>query len=148
MVVRPSLLNKSEEVKVADMQETKTLFERLGGDDGVEAAVDLFYGKVLADERLYGFFDQTDMVSQHQHMRQFLAFACGGPKAYTGRDMRSAHQRLVTAMGLNDSHFDAVVAHLVATLQELDVAPEVIGEAGMVVESVRDDVLNRPAPAA
>jgi hemoglobin len=133
---------------VANVQETTSLFERLGGDAAVGAAVEVFYGKVLADEHLKAFFAGTDMARQKQHMGRFLAFACGGPKTYTGRDMRSAHQRLVTTMGLNDSHFDAVVAHLVATLQELDVAPEVIGEAGMVVESVRDDVLNRPAPAA
>jgi hemoglobin len=133
---------------VANVQETTSLFERLGGDAAVGAAVEVFYGKVLADESIRHFFAQTDMARQKQHMGRFLTMACGGPKAYTGRDMRSAHQRLVTTMGLDDSHYDAVVAHLVATLQELGVAPEVIDAAGVVVESVRDDVLNRPAPGA
>ena len=44
----------------------------------------------------------------------------GGFNRYTGRDMRTAHARLVT-QGLNDGHFDAVIENLAATLRELGV---------------------------
>ena len=46
-------------------------------------------------------------------------------------------------MGLNDSHFDAVVENLATTLQELKVAPDLIQEVAKIAESIRDDVLNR-----
>ena len=39
-------------------------------------------------------------------------------KEIQGRDVRSAHLRLVK-QGLSDAHFDAVAGHLQATLQEL-----------------------------
>ena len=39
----------------------KTLFERVGGQDAVNAAVELFYKKVLSDYRVKHFFDKTDM---------------------------------------------------------------------------------------
>ena len=39
-----------------------TLYDKLGGPDALEAAVDLFYEKVLADERLKHFFEGTNMM--------------------------------------------------------------------------------------
>ena len=57
--------------------------------------------------------------------------------------MRAAHQRLVEEMGLNDSHFDAVMENLGATLKELGVPDELIGEAAAIAESTRSDVLGK-----
>jgi hemoglobin len=39
----------------------KTLFDRIGGQEAVNMAVDLFYKKVLADSRVNQFFKNTDM---------------------------------------------------------------------------------------
>ena len=39
-----------------------SLYDKLGGPEALEAAVDLFYEKVLADERLKGFFEGTNMM--------------------------------------------------------------------------------------
>ena len=54
----------------------------------------------------------------------FLTFALGGPKNYTGKSMTAAHQRLVNQMGMKMVHFDIVLEHLAASLQDLKV-PEV-----------------------
>ena len=35
----------------------KSLYERIGGEAAVGAAVDLFYSKVLADQKISHFFD-------------------------------------------------------------------------------------------
>jgi hemoglobin len=56
--------------------------------------------------------------------------------------MRDAHAHLVK-QGLNDSHFDAVVENLGATLKELGVADALIQEAAAIAESTRKDVLGR-----
>ena len=40
----------------------KTLFERIGGEETVSAAVETFYAKVLADERMNGYFTKSDMT--------------------------------------------------------------------------------------
>ncbi|MFN4178163.1 group I truncated hemoglobin [Phenylobacterium sp.] len=70
----------------------------------------------------------------------------GGPNAYSGADMRRGHAHLV-ARGLDDSHFDAVVENLAATLKELGVGDAEIGEVANIAESVRDDVLGRAKAA-
>lgn len=119
-----------------------SLFEQIGGAAAVDAAVDLFYRRVLSDDRISHFFDDVDMDRQRAKQKAFLTMAFGGPHNYTGKDMRAGHARLV-AMGLNDSHFDAVVENLAATLRELGVGEEQIAQVGAIAESTRNDVLNR-----
>lgn len=119
-----------------------TLFEKLGGEAAVNAAVDIFYRKVLADDSISHFFDSTDMAEQHAKQKSFLTMAFGGPNSYTGKDMRTAHAPLVER-GLNEGHFNAVAGHLQATLEELDVPQDLIGEVMTIAASTKDDVLNR-----
>jgi hemoglobin len=119
-----------------------TLYAQLGGEAAVNAAVDVFYRKVLSDDRISRFFDDVDMDRQIAKQKSFLTMAFGGPVNYTGRDMRAGHARLV-AMGLNDSHFDAVVELLGQSLAELSVPADLIAQVAAIAESTRADVLNR-----
>ena len=117
----------------------KSLYERLGGEGAVDAAVDIFYRRVLSDERIAHHFEDVDMNKQRQKQKAFLTFAFGGPVQYTGSDMRTAHAR----MKLTESDFDAVMENLAATLQSLKVPAPLIAEAAAVALSVKNDVLNR-----
>ena len=119
-----------------------TLYERLGGAPAMEAAVDIFYRKVLTDDRISRFFEDVDMERQAAKQKAFLTMVTGGPANYTGQDMRRGHAHLV-AQGLNDDHFDAVVELLAGTLTELGANAADIAEVGALANSVRDDVLNR-----
>ncbi len=118
------------------------LFERIGGRDAVNAAVDIFYKKVLCDDRISSFFESVDMDLQRRKQKAFLTYAFGGPNNYAGKDLRAGHAHLVQR-GMTDFHFDAVVEDLEATLVELAVPGELIAEVKQVAESVRDEVLNR-----
>jgi len=119
---------------------TTPLFERLGGEAAVNAAVDKFYRRVLADDRINRFFEGVDMDRQAAKQKAFLTMAFGGPNNYTGEDMRKGHAHLVEK-GLNDSHFDAVVENLGATLSEMGVSNELIGEVAAIAETTRSDIL-------
>ena len=66
----------------------------------------------------------------------------GGPRTYTGRQLRAAHGPLV-ARGLSGEHFDAVVEHLGATLKEMGVPDALIAEVEGIVATTRNDVLGR-----
>jgi hemoglobin len=119
-----------------------TLYEQLGGQPAVETAVDIFYRKVLADDRISRFFEGVDMDKQRAKQKAFLTMAFGGPHNYSGKDMREGHAHLVK-MGLNDSHVDAVIELLGGTLKELGVKDELIGQVAAIANSVRGDVLGR-----
>lgn len=115
-----------------------SIYEAIGGAAAVDAAVDIFYRKVLSDDRIDTFFDTVDMESQHAKQKAFLTVAFGGPNEYTGKDMRDAHKH----MNLTEEHFGAVVENLVATLNELSVPQEHIDSICEVCLTVKDDVLN------
>ena len=65
------------------------IFDRIGGDDTVRAAVDLFYDKVLDDPSLVGYFDGVDIPHLRVHQRAFISAALGGPEEYSGPSIRS-----------------------------------------------------------
>lgn len=117
-------------------------FIRRSAGSAVTLAVDNFYKNVLADE-LKHFFVGIDMTRQREHQKKIITYAFGGSGTYDGRGMREAHRPLVERIGLNDSHFDAVVENLAETLTELGVDKALIGEVANVAESIRDDVLCR-----
>ncbi len=119
-----------------------SVYEQLGGDAGINAAVDIFYRKVLADKYVARFFEGVDMEKQSAKQKAFLTMVTGGPNNYTGKDMREGHRHLVK-MGLDDTHVDHILCHLRSTLAELGVSQELIDTVISVADSVRDDVLDR-----
>ena len=120
-----------------------TLYDEIGGEPAVDAAVEVFYRKMMSDDRVAYFFDDVDMDRQIAKQAAFMTVVFGGPNHYTVRDMREAHEHLV-ALGLDDSHVDIVIGHLGEALRELGVDEALIERVAKLAESVRDDVLNRP----
>lgn len=118
----------------------KTLYERLGGEAAVEAAVVLFYDKVMTDPTLAPFFDGLDLGAQIKKQIAFMSMAFGGTTTYTGRDLRTAHAPLVKR-GLGEAHFDAIAGYLAETLDELGVPGDVKAEVLTLVGGTRTDVL-------
>lgn len=112
----------------------------------MDTAVDIFYRKMLSDERVSHFFDDIDMEVQAAKQKGFLTMVLGGPHNYTGLSMREGHKHLI-ARGLNDSHVDIVIEHLGDTLRELGVTDDKIAQVAALANSVRDDVLNRDPKA-
>ena len=121
-----------------------TLYDQIGGEAAVSAAVDVFYRKVLSDPALADFFDDTDMEAQAAKQKALLTVAFGGPNHYTGKDLASAHAHLVK-QGLNDDHFNAVAGHLAATLAELGVPSAISDQVMAIAASTREVVLGRAA---
>jgi hemoglobin len=114
-----------------------TIYDEIGGRDGVAVAVDTFYDHVMADDVLAPYFGATDMSRQKRHLRTFLAAAVGGPERYQGRDMGAAH----AGLRITEDAFDRVVGHLVATLTGLGVAPATIAAIGATLAPLRTRIV-------
>jgi hemoglobin len=114
-----------------------TIHDRIGGGPAVSAAVDLLYDKVSTDPSLSSFFADTDMDRLRDHQRAFITAALGGPRAYQGKGMADAH----AALAITKRDFDAVIAHLAATLAELGVPTETISQIGGKLSPFETDIV-------
>jgi hemoglobin len=94
-----------------------SLYDRLGGQEAIHAVVDDFVANVAADERINRFFASTDMARLKRLLAEQICAGAGGPCTYSGRDMRSAH----AGMGVDGSHFEALVGDLARSLDKFKV---------------------------
>ncbi len=89
--------------------EEKTIYEKLGGVEGVSKVVDQIVAKHLENENIKHYFlpmtENPEYFNQFkQHVKDFLAAGTGGGVEYKGRDMVGAHK------GLNLSEADFLSA--------------------------------------
>jgi len=116
-----------------------SLYDQVGGNTGVKAAVTVFYNRVLADETLAHWFEGIDISRLRAHQRAFLAAALGGPELFAGRDIATAH----AGMEITDEAFDTIIQHLASTLHDLGAGDELVDEVRVRLEALRPDVVSR-----
>jgi hemoglobin len=119
-----------------------SLYDELGGDAAIAAALERFYEKVLADPIVNVFFQRVDVDRVKQRQRAFLAVAFGGPGTYDGRDLRTAHAA-PRARGLGDEEYEVFMGHFRDTLEELGVPEPQVTEVMAIADTGKDDVLGR-----
>lgn len=113
------------------------LFDGIGGDAGLAAAVDVFYARVTADPEVAGYFAGIDLERLRAHQRAFLRVALDGPGVFTGRPLGPAH----AGLNITPPHFDRVVDHLAETLGDLGVEPGSVALVRQRVEALKSLVV-------
>lgn len=116
------------------------LLDRLGGVPALDAVIDSLYFRVMADDDLTDFFGGVDLRALKVHQRQFLstAFSHKAPSSDSmQKRLMKAHRRLFSK-GLNESHFDRVVGHLIEALSELLVDRCLINEVVELLSPFRE----------
>lgn len=89
------------------------LYHAFGGEAGVGRIVDGMLDGSVADPRTADIFAATDMVRLRRTLREQFCYILGGGCAYSGRDMKDAHDEL----GLQPADFGALVEHLQAAMR-------------------------------
>ena len=95
----------------------KTLYESMGGEPALRAALDHFADRVVADDRINFTFAEANMTKFKQLLFEQLCNLSGGPCKYTGRDMRTAHAKL----NINNAEFNALAEDLYISLGQVGV---------------------------
>ena len=126
----------AEEAEPA-MEQSATIYDLIGGAPAITAAVDEFYTRVLADEMLAPFFEQSDIERLKGHQRAFFTVALRGGGNYGGRTMRDAH----LGRGITDGDFDRVAMHLTETLLALGVPETLVQQVIGGVAPLRGDIV-------
>lgn len=120
-----------------------TIYEQIGGGEALEVVVEDFYGRVLADAELAGFFTGTNMTRLKGKQVEFFAAALGGPEPYTGAPMRQVHQ----GRGITMHHFALVAAHLTDSLAAAGVQAEIVDQIIAAIAPLADDIATARASA-
>ncbi|MDF5722640.1 MAG: group 1 truncated hemoglobin [Rhizonema sp. PD37] len=116
-----------------------TLFNKLGGQQGIDQIVDEFYKRIMADSTLNPFFAHTNMDKQRHQQATFFYKIFDGPDQYNGRTMETTH----TGMNLQQPHFDAIVKHLNEAVAVRGLSREDTNAVLTRVASLKDAILNR-----
>ncbi|MDD5320234.1 MAG: pyridoxamine 5'-phosphate oxidase family protein [Methylococcales bacterium] len=119
------------------------LYDRIGGDKAMEVVVNLFYQKVMQDDLVGHFFEDSDMASLRLKQKSFLSMAFGGPYQYSDAELRAIHKPLIEKYGLSDKHFNRFLEIFKETSTELNISANELQGIMEILESTRDSVLNR-----
>ncbi len=118
----------------------ETLYERLGGHDGIRAVVDDFYDRLLEDDELGSFFADADMEKLRQTQTDFLCEAAGGPETYDAEPVREAHLHIP----FTHDHIQRAIELLNESLSKFNVPEEDAAAVVQVIAEYEQDLLARP----
>ena len=115
-----------------------TLYERLGGEEKIRAVVtdiiDLHHNNDTVKAR----FAVGDKDRQIQIATEFICMGTGGPQAYTGKDMRTAH----TGMNINGEEYLAVIDDIMAALDKHGVGDREKQEVLAIAYSLKGEIMH------
>ena len=135
--------DKMLETKEPDQPKKKTMWERLGSENGVTRIVDDFVNLAAPDPKVDFFrggkFPMNDeqVVKMKRELVEQISQATGGPLKYKGPDMKKVHKD----MGITDAQFDAAAADLKKALEKNKVGAEDTKNILAAVGSYRKDIV-------
>ena len=120
----------------------KSLYERLGGQPAVEAVASGLVDRILADNRVKGWFTHAASSPENTKaykakLASFICAAVGGPCKYDGKDMETAHK----GRGVTSDAFEAVAQDLSAQLDQLKVPAKEKGEVMALVKTLKPKIV-------
>lgn len=127
---------------VAQEKQTKTLYERLGGYDGISAVVDDFAERLFKDDKISQFFRgmSTDTKEAFkQKNKNLLAAVTGGPAKVISRDAKTAH----AGLKITEGDFKVVAGHLKDTLDKFKVPKKEQDEVFAIIDKLKPDIVER-----
>jgi hemoglobin len=114
-----------------------TLYERLGGDEGLTNIVRDTIALHHENRDIAHYFADVDDDVLAGHVVAFFAAGTGGPANYQGRDMTTAH----ASMNMSDAEFDSAVADVLQAVKANRVDAESTAEVAAILESLRPGVM-------
>lgn len=116
---------------------SQTLYQRLGGEQGIAQIVNNFMYRVGDSELLRPLFTDTNLERFHTTLSEQLCEISGGPCRYSGDPMTEVH----AGMAMNNRHFDAVVTALTDAMEEAGVGIEAQNAMLQKLAAMHGDVM-------
>jgi hemoglobin len=118
----------------------KSLYERLGGYDGLTVFANDLLPRLQGDSQLGRFWKNRGddgIAREKQLLVDFLSSSAGGPMYYTGRDMKLSHK----GMKISESDWSIFLRHAGATMSALKVPKQECDEIVAFVQGLKKDIV-------
>jgi hemoglobin len=117
-----------------------TLYENLGGYDGIEAFVNNLLPRLKQDKQLSRFWQNRGddgMAREKQLLIDYLCASSGGPLYYTGRSMNQSH----TGMKISESDWNTFIGHAVDTMNCFQLTQHTQDAIAAFVNSLKPEIV-------
>ncbi len=118
---------------------TASLYERLGGSEGITSIANDVVDNHLNNSVIASRFSNTDIPALKNAAATFFITGTGGPELYKGKDMVAAH----SGMNINDSEFCAVLDDALAALEKNNIGQREQEEVLYVLYSMKTMVVGQ-----
>ena len=118
----------------------KSLYDRLGGYDGVTGFVNNLLPRLQGDSQLGRFWKHRGSDGIEREKQLLIDYLCtnaGGPVYYTGRDMKISHK----GMNISEADWGAFFGHAAATMEALTIPQQECDDAVAFVSSLKEDIV-------
>ena len=118
----------------------KSLYERLGGYDGITVFANDLLPRLQSDPQLGRFWKNRGddgIAREKQLLVDYLCSCAGGPMYYTGRDMKLSHK----GMKISEADWSIFLRHAGATMNALKVPKQECDDIGAFVQSLKADIV-------
>lgn len=133
-----SFLSSSKLYNFSDKK--RSLYERLGGENKIYYAIDLFKEKMMADQALRKYFIQKNekFISDHQQRAMLVTF--GGDSGFSKEDIKKMHHKL----DLHEKEFSLFLDHLRSTFSQMNIDEETIKESLDILKNYHNLIICDP----
>ncbi len=117
-----------------------SLYQRLGGYDGIATFVDDLLPRLQSDVQLGRFWQHRGddgIAREKQLLIDYLCASSGGPMYYTGRDMKLSHK----GMKISESDWSNFLQHAGETMDALHIADRERSEIVAFVGGLKPDIV-------
>jgi hemoglobin len=113
------------------------LYQRLGGNDALNAMVVDAIGNIATDARINQRFSAIPVSRLQKNLVDLLCVRTGGPCKYSGLDMSAAHE----GMNIRDDEFDALAQDFVKSLDKFKVPAREKAEVLTILNQMRNAIV-------
>lgn len=115
-----------------------TIYQRLGGADGIARIVDDVMAAHLDNPIVKARFENVkDMEHAKRMACEFFCAGSGGPEAYTGKDMLTAHK----GMNISEQEYLEVMDDTVDAMNKNQIDQGTINEVVAILYSLKGDII-------
>ena len=120
-----------------------SLYERLGGPDGIATIVDdiieAHMDNPTISARFLPYRERPEELNQAKaHLCEFIAMGSGGPEEYTGRGMAEAHR----GMNINEAEYMAAVDDILTVLDQHRVDEQTRKDVLAIAYSLKGEIMH------